>query len=951
MLNNNFSAISPDKYYGLIAIMQSVDDDIITKLVIFKDSILKAAELIQNQAAILAKANNDMQQEMRASVRVNSNRFDSLEKQSSDYNNIIEKISDVNFLLVAFDTVRCLNDAYNKLIDLILGLRPKELILSNKKRDLDELSIKDIKNITYEYSINSFAINRFAVSLELLDKFEKEITTTTDKIYRSLDAYYKKLLYRHSVEGMKIFGDAVLTDIAILIYKNIDSHGEIADGKTPDTVSAYTSRKAEILVGAIQEKSIQGFYQNTSKLIGFLVGNLKAFKNSADNLKLLFSQQLSEYKLLLDEYNDWSTKFAYDDLDVINGNIMYERTLTAIGDVNPTNVSYHENNKLLTPEEKFNIKFRDETIETIVKILSKSNFSTQEIVEYVLKRKYELKDFFQNENSFYVTKIGGGNPFTGEAPGGLEILPGQRPNANLDEVVGSGFDEVKQFLKSVENSVTWHNLFLATSPSKTTDKSNVLLVGPMGCLDEDTFIRYEIREKNGKRINHKGGTIKRLYQRFNNLSQTHGGPKQKQDVLYFAPSINNENKIIQNQIVNVLFSGKKECFEVMTSGGERIIATEDHEFFIGNGYIKLNNLKIGDYLFVHRELNIHHKDENVFNNEINNLEIVKCEEHSRKHVIKNNFNNIRFSLIKDKIISITSVGVRNTYDIQMSYPFHNCVANGIVVHNCGKTEVFRAVGSDKKSISISVQGSDFNTCWKGEMEKNPKRLFEGAINLHKESKRHVHILIDEIDSVLNNDKGYGETNLTLEFQILMDGVVHYPNISIWGATNNPERIPMPMVRRFSKVVIVGELDQNDRIILLKQYAGYLPLNTFNDRDWENAAERLSGATGDVIRKIIDHIWRNKLTQFVSKNPVEASRLNDTMFAGKQLNIKEYSKKDRDTLNRWLGNHFKVQPRDIQKSIDLHLNNVAIQAEIETAKRTYANAKAFLHQVNVSKIII
>lgn len=63
----------------------------------------------------------------------------------------------------------------------------------------------------------------------------------------------------------------------------------------------------------------------------------------------------------------------------------------------------------------------------------------------------------------------------------------------------------------------------------------------------------------------------------------------------------------------------------------------------------------------------------------------------------------------------------------------------------------------------------------------------------------------------------------------MDGIVDYPGISLWGATNNPEKIPMPMIRRFNLVEIVGELQSEDRIKLLQMFLSYLPQNNFDKK--------------------------------------------------------------------------------------------------------------------------
>ena len=217
-------------------------------------------------------------------------------------------------------------------------------------------------------------------------------------------------------------------------------------------------------------------------------------------------------------------------------------------------------------------------------------------------------------------------------------------------------------------------------------------------------------------------------------------------------------------------------------------------------------------------------------------------------------------------------------------------------------------------------------------------------------------MIDEIDAILKKQENltYGETNLTLEFQILMDGVVHYPNLSVWGATNSPERISMPMIRRFSSVIIVGELSQSDRIKLLKQFIDYLPSKDFNDDTWNSAAKRLDGATGDVIRKIVDHIWRTKMTWFVQHHGQighsnEAYGLLEFLNKNDKFQISNFDEKQKFNFKQRLGKFVNVFPSDLDDSIRLHLKNIAIRSEIETAKETYAKAKKFLNQLTSGEV--
>lgn len=341
---------------------------------------------------------------------------------------------------------------------------------------------------------------------------------------------------------------------------------------------------------------------------------------------------------------------------------------------------------------------------------------------------------------FYVCRVGSSSGFSLQTPGGLEIVPAPRPSASMDHIIGSGFEEIREFRRQVEATDKWRDLFVATSPSRSADKSNVLLIGPQGC---------------------------------------------------------------------------------------------------------------------------------------------------------------------------------------------------------GKTEAMRAVGADPSNITIFAQGSDFLTCWAGEAQKNPKRLFEAAVKLRKESGKHVFILIDEIDQVLT--AGTDSMNLTREFQILMDGIVNYSGISVWGATNHPERIPTPMVRRFHKALIVGKLDTRDRMQLLRHFCGFMPVRGVDEAKWQQLAERLDGATGDVIRKIVDPIWREKMQAFIDTDPERAEALVQWLRqgGGGKFDVTRFDDARRKEFCALLGEHVVIEPKDLDSSIDQALSNLNIRREIITARETYATAEALL----------
>ena len=274
-----------------------------------------------------------------------------------------------------------------------------------------------------------------------------------------------------------------------------------------------------------------------------------------------------------------------------------------------------------------------------------------------------------------------------------------------------------------------------------------------------------------------------------------------------------------------------------------------------------------------------------------------------------------------KIVSVENTGEHPVYDLVVPGA-ESFAANGIMNHN---TEVLRALSSDPNSIAIFAVGSDFLTCWLGEAQKNPKRLFDEAIKLHKASGRPVYILIDEIDMILNDDQSTSKINLSLEFQNLMDGVVAYPGISIWGATNHPKRIPTPMLRRFAKVMVVGELSQEDTKTILKYYLeNFLPHKDLSEADYDAWAKKLEGSTGDVIRKGIDQLWLDLMRGFIEDHKEHAENVLGFIHGkyGVNFEVSDLSSEDRETIKGMIAETGTfVTPEMVYKYVDKLLEDM------------------------------
>lgn len=101
---------------------------------------------------------------------------------------------------------------------------------------------------------------------------------------------------------------------------------------------------------------------------------------------------------------------------------------------------------------------------------------------------------------------------------------------------------------------------------------------------------------------------------------------------------------------------------------------------------------------------VHHIDLNHRNNNKENLLICTHEEHHKIHLdisLKNLSSEITYS----KVESIKENGKEETYDLVLSDPHRNFVANKIVVHNCGKTGTAILI----KDKWESIQGKKLKT--------------------------------------------------------------------------------------------------------------------------------------------------------------------------------------------------------------------------------------------------
>jgi uncharacterized protein (DUF1778 family) len=604
------------------------------------------------------------------------------------------------------------------------------------------------------------AINPFLKAVHQTKTLPLEVDEAAAKIISSLETYTKTLIRRHRTSGLPVYENQIVTDVGLVLIAHTDAAGELADGVSADQVSDFTVRKATEAAQAILENELGAYLTDPGRLLVLLDSSIKRVWDIADLIRR-------------------ASERTWDALAHVFGDQWSPPTSTApraylsaarVVQLDPRNITPVPHSASLSVSDRARVEARNQTLAEVCRrmvhiakdpscwsggwanetIDPATDQGVAGLVRYILTRKAEAIHLQKNSTTFYTCRIGAGNQAENVAPGALEVIPGRKPSVRIEEIVGTGFDQVKTFLEQIRTGRQWDDLFTATSPSKGAPKSNALLVGPGGC---------------------------------------------------------------------------------------------------------------------------------------------------------------------------------------------------------GKSHAMRAIATNGENVAIYAQASDFNTCWKGESDKNPKRLFESAMKLRDESGKDVFLLIDEIDSLFREDPtgSSGSANFATEFQQLLDGLVSYPGIFLWGATNHPEDIPTPMIRRFHKVLVVGELADDHRKTLLKQYLSFLPISAEVTEDhWDRASRSLQGAVGDIIRKIADDLWRTKMTDFVSNHPEEAQKIVAFLRADGPFLVDDFSDDRRTTMLEMLRPHVHISTRDLDQTITSLLANVGIKEEIRSAVDAYARSKDFLAGIRGGK---
>ncbi len=99
---------------------------------------------------------------------------------------------------------------------------------------------------------------------------------------------------------------------------------------------------------------------------------------------------------------------------------------------------------------------------------------------------------------------------------------------------------------------------------------------------------------------------------------------------------------------------------------------------------------------------VHHVDEDIKNNVLENLCVKTHVDHAREHGVDGGWKHVTARTVASAVVSIVRIGERMTYDLTMAEEPHNFLANGIVVHNSGKTTIGMALAGELRVPTLVV---------------------------------------------------------------------------------------------------------------------------------------------------------------------------------------------------------------------------------------------------------
>lgn len=304
---------------------------------------------------------------------------------------------------------------------------------------------------------------------------------------------------------------------------------------------------------------------------------------------------------------------------------------------------------------------------------------------------------------------------------------------------------------------------------------------------------------------------------------------------------------------------------------------------------------IDTLFFLPEGVDIHHLNKNSKDDRRENLQVLSGRVHDKHHTTEN-YDKMRFIAVPDTIISIESVGERETYDIKCLYPYNNFIADGIVVHNSGKStliDVYSMFFHKSADNSNQVTAMSLEELASGSFDKED--LIRARLNICAETKKGF-VEVEEIKKIVTGD-------LIKVSRKLRRSVTFVPKVKIVAACNGLPTFKDTSDGTFRRLVIFRFTNQfrTPEEIEAYKYDRSLGFKDVDEKLWDHLASEKNA----IFRLFLDGLIRLRENKY------------KFIITQKDVSYMKKFRQESDSVREFLETYYRYDPEADMPVMDIY----------------------------------